>query len=123
MTDVRKPDFSLTLARAVIGRCPNCGQGRLFARYLKLVNHCEKCNEHLGEIRAEDGPAWLTIVLVGHIIAPLLLLMVPGSMLPDWLLMVVWLAAALALTFIILPRAKGLFVAILWRAQVLRANS
>lgn len=84
-------------------------------RYLKPVNACAICGERLGHIRADDGPAWLTIMLVGHMLAPILLKVVPDSPWPDWVSVLVWMSVALLLGLIILPRAKGLFIGIIWR--------
>lgn len=113
--DSEKPDFLLVVIRGIIGRCPHCGEGKLFARYLKQVDNCTVCGENLGVIRADDGPAWLTIILVGHILAPLMLAIVPDSTLPDWQAMVLWPVFAFILAILLLPRAKGIFVGITWR--------
>lgn len=111
-----KPDFWLVMTRALIGRCPHCGQGALFASYLKPVAHCAVCGESYGHIRADDGPAWLTILIVGHILAPILLTVIPNTDWPDWLSMIVWPCLTLLLSLMILPRAKGLFIAAIWRS-------
>ena len=45
----------------------------MFRRYLKVCERCEKCGHELARYPADDGPAYVTILLVGHlIIAPLL---------------------------------------------------
>ncbi len=108
-------DFWLVLLRGLIGRCPHCGKGRLLRNYLKPVDHCSVCAQAYGHIRADDGPAWLTIVLVGHILAPILLYVIPNSHWPDWVSMVVWPSFAFILALLILPRAKGLFIGLIWR--------
>lgn len=113
--DAHKSDFWLVALRGLMGHCPHCGEGKLFARYLKPVGECAVCHTHFGHIRADDGPAWLTIVLVGHIMAPVLLNVIPDTNWPDWVSMLVWPGLALALSLIILPRAKGLFIALIWR--------
>lgn len=110
--------FLLTGLRGVVGRCPHCGEGKLFKSYLKQVENCAECGEDIGIIRADDGPAWLTIMLVGHILAPLLLATVPYSNWPNWLSMIIWTAFALFLTLLILPRAKGVFIGIIWRMGI-----
>lgn len=117
MTANKTQEFWPAAIRALIGRCPNCGNGRLFAGYLKQVECCAACGERFGDIRADDGPAWLTILLVGHIMAPMLLLVGASSTWPDWALMIAFPGMALVLALAILPRAKGLFIAIIWRTR------
>ncbi len=54
-------------------RCPNCGAGPMLRGYLKVRDSCPVCGEELHHHRADDGPAYLTILIVGHLLAPLLL--------------------------------------------------
>ena len=79
-------DISLSSAvtRGFFGRCPNCGSGKLFKSYLKPVDKCSVCCQALGRIRADDGPEWATILVVGHILAPVLLRVLPNNPWPDW---------------------------------------
>jgi len=51
------------IKRGLKGKCPNCGKGQLFRAYLKPVDACSHCNAKLAELRADDGPAWLTILI------------------------------------------------------------
>ncbi len=109
--------FWLVVIRGIIGRCPHCGEGKLFSGYLKQVDNCSICNENIGSIRADDGPAWLTMIVVGHILAPLMLAIVPNSTLQDWLAMILWTSLALILAILFLPRAKGIFIGAIWRTK------
>lgn len=104
--------------RGALGRCPNCGKGRLFAGYLKQVDRCAVCGEAWGHIRADDGPAWLTILVVGHVIVGLLLSVEPYVDWPQWVSMTLWPILALAMTLLGLPRAKGVFIALIWRHKM-----
>ena len=61
------------MLRGAICRCPACGEGKLYKSYLKVNDHCPACNEALHHQQADDGPAYLTILLVSHLGAPLLL--------------------------------------------------
>ena len=63
--------WQLALKRGFRGRCPNCGEGHLFRAFVKVADHCEKCGEPFRYHRADDFPAYLVIVLVGHIVVPL----------------------------------------------------
>ncbi len=111
-----KETLGTVILRGVFGRCPRCGRGKLFQSYLKQVDSCASCREKLGHIRADDGPAWLTILLVGHILAPLFLSVLPHVDWPDWIIMAVVMLFTLVLTLWLLPRSKGVFIGLIWRA-------
>ncbi len=116
--DTSNPDNTLSkrhiLWRGIKGRCPNCGQGCLFKGYLQQVDQCATCGEDIASIRADDGPAWLTILLTGHIVAPMVAYFSLHETLPPWLAMGILLTITLSAVFFLLPRAKGLFIAAIW---------
>ena len=104
----------LAAERALLSRCPRCGRGKLFARFLKPVERCGNCGEAFGQIRADDAAPWLTILIVGHLFLPLVFLVDFAGIVPEWTVPLVWAFLFAALSLLILPRAKGLFIAILW---------
>lgn len=114
LAPLRQPAFPIAAWRGVCGRCPRCGRGRLFAAYLKPVERCAVCGEAYGHLRADDAPPWLTILVVGHIVVPLAVGVELVATWPDWVAMLLWPAVALGLALLILPRAKGLFLAAIW---------
>lgn len=96
------------------GRCPNCRTGRLFSGYAKLRPACDVCATNLSDFRADDGPAYITICIVGLIVGPLLYL-VDSWMPPSTLIQLAfWLPVTLGLILLILPRAKGVLVNMGW---------
>jgi len=99
--------------RALKGRCPCCGEGKLFRSYLKPVENCSVCGESFGGIRADDAAPWLTIIVIGHVFLPLAF-MWDFSFLPLWVEMTGMVTVFVALALLLLPRAKALFIAILW---------
>jgi uncharacterized protein (DUF983 family) len=105
--------MKLAARRAILGRCPCCGEGKLFRAYLKQVDNCASCGEAFGHIRADDAAPWLTLIIVGHIFVPLMLIFVSSSTLPAWEDCVLWSVIFMGLCLAILPRSKGLFIAIL----------
>jgi len=107
--------YKQVIIRGILEKCPNCGQGKLFIKYLKQVDHCSKCNENLSEVKADDGPAWLTILIVAHLLVPFIIGFSFETTWPDWLSISMWSILAVLLVLIILPRAKGLFIAIIWK--------
>ena len=84
------------------------------AGYLKIINTCVKCEENLYHHRADDGPAWATILLTGHIVAPLMLFVFTIFRPEGWVMALGFSIVFLSLTLYLLPRIKGLFVSHQW---------
>ena len=100
--------------RGVRFRCPNCGRGRLFRSYLKPVDACPECAEMLSHIRADDGPAWLTVLVTGHVTVGAALTTEMIHPLPVATSIVVFCSLTLAMALTLLPRAKGIFIGAIW---------
>jgi len=123
MTDEDKFAVSLLLKRALRERCPQCGQGKLYRGYLKQVDACAVCGESFKGIRAEDGPAWLTILVVLHIIVTSFIAFHNALPWPDWAVLSLWLVLTIALTLALLPRSKAVFIVMLWRNKKLKKQN
>jgi uncharacterized protein (DUF983 family) len=82
--------------------------------YLKLVNCCAACGEAYGRFRADDAPPWLTILIVGHLAMPVILTVEHVFDLDVWIGLAIYLPLILVLTLSLLPRCKGIIVALLW---------
>ncbi len=102
------------LWRGIKGDCPNCGQGNLFKSYITQNKICSVCHEDFSDIRADDAPPWLTILITGHIMAPFIFYFVTHDVFPDVVETTILIIIALLCVFLILPRAKGLFIAAIW---------
>jgi uncharacterized protein (DUF983 family) len=112
--DAEPRPFLTGLSRGLKHRCPDCGQGSLYSGYLKVRQTCQACGHDLSAYRADDGPAYFTILLVGHlIIAPALVFPVVWEASP-WIVVPVSLSLLTALVLTILPRIKGAFIGGLW---------
>ena len=104
--------------RGLAGHCPACGKGALFWKYLKINGRCEVCDQDLARYPADDGPAYLTIILVGHlIVAPLLLFPIVWQAPLQYSLPVILLPLA-GLTLALLPRIKGGWVGMMYALGV-----
>jgi len=102
------------LMRGLRGRCPACGEGRMFRKFLKVADECPHCGEELHHHRADDFPAYLDIVIVGHILVPILVAVETECAPPLWLSMTMWPAIALVATLALLQPIKGAVVALQW---------
>jgi uncharacterized protein (DUF983 family) len=99
-------------------RCPQCGQGPLMASYLKVRGNCPVCGEDLSHHRADDGPAYLTILIVGHLMAPLLHFVFVNFR-PDPLVMATGFSiGCVVLSLYLLPRFKGAIVGLQWAKRM-----
>jgi len=105
---------SLTLWRGARMKCPRCGEGSIFGGYLKREDHCPHCRESFEGLDADDGPAWLTIGLVAHIVVPLLIFLERGPLMPYWQEAGILVAVTIVSALVFLPISKGIFVAALW---------
>jgi uncharacterized protein (DUF983 family) len=96
------------------GRCPACGNGALFGRYLKVQEACPSCGEALHHHRADDAPPYFTIMIVGHVIVGAILPVERAFAPPLWLHAALWLPLTLVLSLWLLPRVKGAIVGLQW---------
>lgn len=100
--------------RGARNRCPSCGQEALFARFLKPIAKCGSCGQDWTHQQADDFPAYLAILLTGHILAPLIITLVNHTDLPVWGLMVLIVSLATILMLAMLQPAKGAIIAVQW---------
>jgi uncharacterized protein (DUF983 family) len=103
--------------RGILGRCPCCGKGQLFARYLKQVDSCVSCGELFSGLRTDDVAPWVTIIVVGHIFLPLAFMIDLAQVMPLWAELAVWSGVFAALSMVLLPRAKGMMLGVLWQTR------
>ncbi|MDE0942749.1 MAG: DUF983 domain-containing protein [Alphaproteobacteria bacterium] len=102
------------MGRGLKQRCPACGQGAMYGRFLKVRDECQTCGLELHHHRADDAPPYFTMMIVGHIIVPLVLILERTVMPSLWLQFFLWLPLTLILCLIILPRVKGALIGLQW---------
>ena len=104
--------------RGLRRRCPNCGIGSVFKSFVKIADRCEHCGEALYHHRADDAPPYFTIMIVGHIIVPAVLI-VERLWRPDLIVhFFLWLPATLLLTLLLMPSVKGAIVGLQWALRM-----
>ena len=115
---VEKRDVWTALKRGFRGRCPRCGEGKLFRAYLKVANNCTACGLDFTPHRADDLPAYLVIVIVGHIVVPTALLIETDFAPPVWLQLSIYLPITLVLSLLLLQPVKGAVVGLQWALRM-----
>ena len=114
--EVRAPrDVWRAMLRGFGLRCP---EGRLFGSFLKVADQCPACGEDLHHQRADDAPAYFTIVVVGHIVVGGVLSLERAYAPAIWVHAVIWLPLTLIASLVLLPRVKGTLVGLQWALRM-----
>jgi len=108
-----KRPLPLGMKRGAQLRCPNCGEGRLYRRYLK-VQDCPVCGNPNSRNPADDAPPYFTILIVGHLVVAPLLVFPFIWQAPTALVLGTVMPLLLALTLLLLPVVKGAVVGVHW---------
>ena len=98
--------------RGLTCRCPACGEGALLEGYARVRAACPACGEVLHHQRADDGPAYLTILVVGHLLAPAIMAVYFAFRPEPWMMIALFVPSCVALSVYLLPRFKGMLVGI-----------
>ena len=98
----------------VRGMCPRCGEARLFRRWLKPVDRCPHCGQDWSLHSADDFPPYVSIFLTGHLMAPVIILLILDGGLSMGMVLALILPLAIGLMLGILQPAKGAIIALQW---------
>jgi uncharacterized protein (DUF983 family) len=115
---VEKRDVWTAMKRGFRGRCPRCGEGKLFRAFLKVDNNCSVCGLDFTPHRADDLPAYLVIVIVGHIVVPIALIIETDYSPPVALQLSIYLPLVMILSLVLLRPVKGTVVGLQWALRM-----
>lgn len=107
-----------SLLRGALCRCPNCGEGRIFRAYLKVVDQCAVCGEELFHQRADDAPPYVVMFISGHLIVGSILSVEVAYHPAVWVHLAIWLPLTIVLSLALLPPVKGMLVGFQWALRM-----
>jgi uncharacterized protein (DUF983 family) len=113
-----KRSWLQAMLRGFASRCPACASRGIFAKYMKIAEQCPACGLALHHHRADDAPPYFTIMIVGHIIVPLVLIAERVWRPELWMHAALWLPLTLGLTLLIMPRVKASIVGLQWALRM-----
>lgn len=114
--DWHLPETALqAMWRGARNHCPSCERTKFFPNFLKPIECCEICDQDWTPQQADDFPAYVAIILTGHIMAPIIIALIGRTELPLWMNMTIILSLAIFLTLSLLQPAKGAIIALQWR--------
>ncbi|WP_426615614.1 DUF983 domain-containing protein [Bradyrhizobium sp. McL0616] len=115
---IEKRDLWVAMRRGLRGRCPRCGEGKLFRAFLKTADNCSVCGLDFTPHRADDLPAYLVIVIVGHITVPTILWIETNYTTPGWLTFAAYLPFTFFASLGLLQPVKGAVVGLQWALRM-----
>lgn len=95
-------------------RCPQCGEGKLFGSFSKTVPVCEHCGLEIHHHRADDFPAYIVVLIVGHLVIGGMLMVETTTNLPMWVHMAIWIPLTVILAIALLQPVKGAIIGLQW---------
>lgn len=110
----QKPRAPLAVA-GLLGRCPRCGQGRLFEGYLKIRPGCEVCGLSFAGHDTADGPAFFIMMPLCILTAVFALLLDRMAAPPAWVHFVLWPTFIFGSAGLALRPVKAIMVALQYR--------
>lgn len=103
------------VAAGLKGRCPRCGEGRLFSGFLTVGKRCGNCGLDYSFADAGDGPAVFVILLIGFLVVGLALWLEVSYGPPLWLHMLLWIPLTVVSSLVALRLIKGILIALQYR--------
>ena len=113
-----KRDLWTAMKRGFMCRCPRCGEGKLFRAFLKVGDECTTCGLDYTPHRADDLPAYLVIIIVGHIVVPVVLWVETHYSPAIWLQMAIYLPFTFLSSLLLLQPVKGAVVGFQWALRM-----
>jgi len=112
-----QPTLGTAFARGLAGRCPRCGEGKLFAGFLRVKPACETCGLDYSFVDSGDGPAVFVIFIAGFIVAGSALITEVLYQPPLWVHAVLWGPLAVVVCLGPLRPLKGVMIALQYHFQ------
>ena len=115
---VEERDLRVALIRGAKGKCPACGETALFGGFLKPVGHCPACGQSWTHQRADDLPAYLVVLILGHVLVPFVVAANLRFDMAMWVQMALWPGLALLLARLMIQPAKGAVIGLQWARRM-----
>ena len=116
-SDGKRPVWP-ALLQGMRRKCPRCCEGKMFSGYLTVRDECASCGQQFHHHRADDMHPWITILITGHLIGPVMLYGAMNWPLPDMVHMILWPVLTAVVALAILPLAKGFVIALQWALRM-----
>jgi uncharacterized protein (DUF983 family) len=107
-----------SMRRGMLGKCPQCGDGKLFRKFIKPADNCTQCGEDFTPQRADDLPAYLVVMLVGHVVVAGFLATEFLLDIPSWMHLAIWMPVTVLASLALLQPMKGAVIGLQWALRM-----
>jgi uncharacterized protein (DUF983 family) len=111
-------DVWQSLRRGWRQKCPCCGTGPMYGKYLKVTPVCDTCGTELHHHRADDAPPYFVMTITGHIIIGGIFFVAKNFDVSPWVQMAIWTPLLILMTLWLLPRVKGALIGYQWALKM-----
>jgi len=99
------------VSTGLAGRCPRCGDGRMFSGFLNLAPACDSCGLDYGFADSGDGPAVFVTLIAGFLVLGVALAVDIAYEPPLWVYVVIFAPVTILVCLGLLRPLKGLLIA------------
>lgn len=110
------------ILRGLARKCPACGEGGLFSGYLKLNATCSECGAEWDHEKAADGPAWLTVLVLGPLFVAIIFAVAMTTSLPPWIALPPLMLLMFGIALTLLAFLKGAWLGMLYHMEKTRGE-
>lgn len=115
---LEKREVFPAMMKGVRGKCPSCGETKLFTNGLKVQDTCSSCNEEFHHHRADDLPAYLNIFVVGHVVVAMMMMALTWKLVGMWTGMFMTIGVAILASIFLMRPLKGMVVGAQWAMRM-----
>ncbi|TCM57518.1 uncharacterized protein (DUF983 family) [Rhizobium sp. PP-F2F-G48] len=115
---IRDRPVGRSIRRGLLNRCPNCGEGRMFGRFLKVNDSCAVCEEALHHHRADDFPPYIVVTIVGHLVLGGFMMTEMLVALSNWQHLAIWVPITILGSLALMQPVKGGVVGLQWALRM-----
>jgi uncharacterized protein (DUF983 family) len=106
------------LERGLKCQCPSCGAGELFSGFLTPADHCRACGLDFTGHEAHDFPAYIVILLLGHLIVPTMITVNAVFAIPMGWQIFIWPMLVIVMALALIRPVKGGVIAYQWARRM-----
>ncbi|MGU3574692.1 DUF983 domain-containing protein [Brucellaceae bacterium C25G] len=94
----------------ILGRCPHCGEGKLFSGFLTVAKSCHVCGQDYSFADSGDGPVVFVILIIGFIVLGLALWLEANFQPALWVYLITLIPLAIILSLGLVRCLKGVLI-------------